>query len=354
MKSILSIFALPLILPMSRQPAAKASSPRPSPPQDERESRSTRRVSRCNAQIVRGILALVLTLSLSAQAAEKIRVITSIPELAEFTRAIGGDLVEAQSLATGVEDMHGVPMKPSFVPKLSRADIVVVIGLEAEHAFMPALIDASKNQKILPGKPGYIDCSQHITPLEIPTDISRSEGEVHPAGNPHYNLDPVLAKTIVQTICDGLSANYPEHEADFKKGCNAYLAKLDAKLAEWAELAKPLKGLKFVSYHNHWAYFTERYGLNYLGTIELKHGVEPTARHVADIITLMKAEHCSVVVREPQFSDRVPNEIAQRAGARVVKMAIMVNGVPAAKTYIDLIDYNLHSLLSAANVSPAP
>lgn len=292
------------------------------------------------------VLALLVT-ALPASAARKIRIVTTIPELAEFAREVGGDLVDAQSLATGVEDMHGVPVKPSFVPKLNRADVVILMGLEAEHAFLPALIDASKNHKIQPGTPGYIDCSAHISPLEVPSTLSRSEGEVHPAGNPHYNLDPVLGKTAVQTICEGLTLNFPEHEAAFKAGRDAYLAKLDKKIAEWQELAKPLKGIKFISYHNHWTYFSHRYGLAYLGTIELKHGIEPTAKHVANVINLMKSEQCKIVVREPQFSDQVPNQIAAQAGAKVVTLYIMAGGSPQTKTYIDLIDYNIKTLLTA-------
>ncbi len=298
-------------------------------------------------------LILLFATALPAVAARKIRVITSTPELAEFTRAVGGDLVEAESLATGVEDPHGVPMKPSFVPKLSRADIVVINGLELEHAFMPALIEASRNQKIQVGKPGYIDCSLHIAPMEVPKSLSRTEGEIHPNGNPHYTLDPVLGKSAVETICEGLTLNFPEHEAAFKAGRDAYLAKLNQKIAEWRELAKPLKGLKFISYHNEWVYFNHRYGLVYLGTIELRHGIEPTARHVADVIAMMKNEHCKVVVREPQFSDRVPNDIAARTGAKAVTLPIMVGGVPQAKTYFDLIDFNIRTLLQAQRETAA-
>ena len=89
-----------------------------------------------------------------------------------------------------------------------------------------------------------------------------------------------------------------------------------------------------------------RYGLVYLGTIELKHGIEPTARHITELVKLMKDENCKVAVREPQFSDRVPNQIAAQAGAKVVTMAIMSGG-PGAKTYIELIDHNLRALLGA-------
>lgn len=280
-------------------------------------------------------------------AAGKIRVVTSIPDLADMTREIGGSLVDVESLATGVEDPHGVPMKPSFVPRLGRADVVVVMGMENEHAYMPALLDACRNAKIQPGKPGYIDTSRDIVPLEVPKDLSRSEGEVHPAGNPHFNLDPVQGRLMVKTIAEGLARNFPEHAAEFNAGRDAYLAKLDARIAEWQEKAKPLKGVKFISYHNHWPYFSERYGLKYLGTIELRHGIEPTARHVTETIGLMKSEQCHLVVREPQFSDKVPNQIAMQSGAKVAKLAIMVGGVPEAKTYLDLIDYNLNALLAA-------
>ena len=163
-----------------------------------------------------------------------------------------------------------------------------------------------------------------------------------------FRIRLALAKTAIRTICEGLTANFPEHQKAFEAGRDAYLAKLDRKIAEWQEMAKPLQGLKFISYHNEWAYFNRRYGLVYVGTIELRHGVEPTARHIADLMTLMKTEHCRVVVREPQFSERVPSQIAAETGAALVKLPIMVGGVPQAASYFDLIEYNLKTLLGAA------
>jgi zinc/manganese transport system substrate-binding protein len=307
---------------------------------------STARGFRVTTAVV-ALLTLVWGTTIT-RAAGHIRIVTSIPDLAEFAREIGGSLVEVESLATGVEDPHGVPMKPSFVPKLSRADLLILIGLENEHAYLPALIDASRNPRIQPGKPGYIDTSRDIVPLEVPTSLSRSEGEVHPGGNPHYNLDPELGRVMVNTVFDGMAKNFPQHEAAFKAGRDAYLAKLDARIAGWRAEAAPLRGLKFISYHNHWPYFTQRYGLVYVGTIELRHGIEPTARHVAETIAHMKAEGCKLVVREPQFSDKVPNQVAAQSGARVVTLPIMVGGVPQARTYLEMIDYNIHTLLQAA------
>jgi zinc/manganese transport system substrate-binding protein len=284
---------------------------------------------------------------IASTAQAKVRVVTTLTDLADFTREVGGDLVEVRSLATGVEDTHGVPMKPSFVPLLNRADLIVLVGFDCEHAFLPALLEASKNPRIQNGNVGYVDCSKGITPVDVPKSTDHSEGDVHPYGNPHYMLDPVLAKTAIQNIYKALVATAPEHQAEFTRNRDAYLAKLDAKIAEWQEEVKPLKGMKFVSYHEHWPYFAERFGMKYFGTIELKPGIDPTARHIEELITSMKAEQVPIVVREPQFPEKVPRLIAEQAGATLVKLPIMPGGVPGTDTYIAMMDYIIKTVVAA-------
>ena len=281
-----------------------------------------------------------------AQAA-KIRVVTTLTDLADFAREIGGDHVEVFSLATGVEDTHGVPMKPSFVPVMNRADLMVSVGFGCEHAFLPALLEASKNPRIQYGKPGYVDCSPGIVPLAVPKSTDHSEGDVHPYGNPHYMLDPVLAKTAIQNICQGLVTVAPQYQADFTRNRDAYLAKLDAKIAQWQQESKALKGVQFVSYHEHWSYFAERFGLKYIGTIEVKPGIDPTPRHIENLVTEMRADHAQMVVREPQFPEKVPALIARQTGATLVKLPIMPGGVPNTSTYIEMMDYIIHTMVAA-------
>ena len=290
---------------------------------------------------------IVFTAMVAVAQPPKIRVVATLTDLADLTRNVGGEFVEVRSLATGIEDTHGVPMKPSFVPLLNRAELVVLVGFDCEHAFLPALLEASKNPRILVGKPGYVDCSKGVSPVDVPKSTDHSEGDVHPYGNPHYMLDPVLAKTAVQNICDALVAVAPEHAADFLKNRDAYLAQLDVKIAGWqAELA-PFKGTKFVSYHEHWPYFAARFGLVYYGTIELKPGVDPTPHHIENLINAMKAEHVPLVVREPQFPEKVPALIAEKTGAKLVKLPIMPGGVPNTETYIAEMDYIVHTIAGA-------
>ena len=292
-------------------------------------------------------IGMAVLLAALPASAEKVRVVTTLTDLADFTRNVGGDHVDVFSLATGIEDTHGVPMKPSFVPRLNRADLIVSVGFGCEHAFLPALLEASKNPRIQEGKPGYVDCSVGIVPMEVPKSTDHSEGDVHPYGNPHYMLDPVLAETAVKNIAAALVAIAPQYAADFTSNRDAYLAKLDAKIAEWHKEAAVLKSVKFVSYHGHWHYFAARFGMDYIGTIELKPGIDPTPRHIEALVAEMKAVHASIVVREPQFPEKVPALIAQQTGATLVKLPIMPGGVPHTDTYIEMMDYIVHTLVTA-------
>jgi zinc/manganese transport system substrate-binding protein len=282
--------------------------------------------------------------------AAKIKVVTTLTDLADFAREVGGDLVEVHSLATGVEDTHGVPMKPSFVPIMNRADLLILVGFDCEHAFLPALLEASKNPSIQLGRSGYVDCSKGIVPKDVPKSTDHYQGDVHPYGNPHYILDPVLAKTAIGNIYNALVEFAPQHQAEFTRNRDAYLAKLDAKIAEWKNELIPLKGLKFVSYHEHWPYFAERLGMVYFGTIELKPGIDPTPRHIEELIASMKADHVSIVVREPQFPEKVPKRIAEQTGANLVTLPIMPGGVPNTETYIKMMDYIMQTLVTAVQM----
>jgi zinc/manganese transport system substrate-binding protein len=294
------------------------------------------------------LFATVLLLGIClARAEAKLRVVATIPDLADMARHIGGDLLEVRSLATGVENIHSVPMKPSFVTLLNRADVVLLMGLDAEHAFLPGLLEAARNPKILPEAPGYIDCSVYITPLEVPTRIDRALGDQHPMGNPHFNLDPVSGKAMARAIADGLTRNDPAHEATFTKNLNVYLAKLDAAIARWQREAAPLRGVKLVSYHPDMIYFAERFGMEPVGNIEIRPGVDPTPGHIVTLEDRMRREGVKLVVRELYYPAGLAETIAQSTGAKLVELPAMVGGVPEAKDYLSFIDYNIRTVLKA-------
>jgi zinc/manganese transport system substrate-binding protein len=251
--------------------------------------------------------------------AQQIRVVATWPALADITKQVGKELVSVDTLATGVEDPHGVPMKPSFVPRLNRADVLILIGLDDEHAWIPALLEVAGNPKILLGRPGYIDCSVGISVLEAPTLVDRSEGDLHPKGNPHYLLDPVRAKIVAQNIATGLSRNFPQHQAAFDKNLKAYVAELDNWISRWEKMAAPLRGVKFVEYHPEWIYLADRFGMKRIGSVELKPGIEPTPNHLVELTQQIKQEKARLLIYGSQ-NPRIPQQISNETGIKVLRL----------------------------------
>ena len=294
------------------------------------------------------LAALVLSLVLAAggsAAAEKIRVVATIPDLADITRQIGKERVAVESLTLGVRDIHAIQVKPSMVTRLNQADAVVLMGLALEHAFLPALLDVAANPRISRGGIAHIDTSTGVRPLKPPKTYSRKAGDIHPRGNPHYNLDPVLGKLIARNIAEGLSKVRGEYRPFFMKNLQAYVAELDRRIPEWERMARGLNGVQFVSYHDDMAYFAKRYGMRLFGTLEVAAGIGPTPAHIVQLVERMKAARVPLVVYGTHPA-RVPQRVAQETGARLLQMPLYAGG-PGVETYIKLIDHLVTRLSEA-------
>jgi zinc/manganese transport system substrate-binding protein len=276
-----------------------------------------------------------------------LRIVATTPDLADITRQVGGDFVKVESLARGTEDIHSVPQRPSFLPKLNRADGVVLQGLEVEHAFLPALLEVAQNPRILRGRPGYLDCSEKVKVLEVPVDLSRAQGELHPLGNPHYNVDPRNGGLIADTITEGLSRLDPTHAADFGRNRDAFKKALAAKMAEWEKLIGPVRGMKAVSHHQDMTYLADFLGLQLVGTVELKPGIASTPTHLEKLAQQMKAEKVPLILREAQYTDKTARWLAQQTGARIAAVATMAGAFPDSSTYFGMIEHNFRAIVDA-------
>jgi len=292
-------------------------------------------------------LAFVLALGVAGPASAALRVVATFPDLADLAREVGGDRVSVDTLAEGGQDPHRVPVKPSFVTKLNRADALVVMGLGLESAFLPALLEVARNPRILPGSEAYVDASLYVTPLEVPTSQSRAQGEVHALGNPHFNLDPVRGKEMVRAIAEGLTRVDPEGAEVYAANAERYRALLDRKIEEWMRLAAPLRGVKVVSYHRDLVYFADRFGLEVVGEIESKPGVTATPAHLEALVARMRQTGTQLVLREVHFEPALAQRVAERAGARVVGISVLAGGLPGAESYVGLIEANLRAVLAA-------
>ncbi len=287
-------------------------------------------------------------LALAAPARAAVNVMASTEDLADLTRQVGGDKVKVESIARGYQDPHFVEAKPSFILKLAKADLLVVVGRELEIGWLPPLIQQSRNAKIQPGAEGYLDASLTAKILEIPTgQITRAMGDVHPQGNPHYWLDPGNGRRVAKAIVDKLSKMDAADAAYFQ----SRYADFDKRLAEaekrWDAQMAPYKGLKIVTYHRSWPNFTERFGLDVIGYVEPRPGIPPSPSHTIDLIGEMKRQQVKILLVEPYFDLKTPQSIARETGAKVVVMSPSVGGEKEITDYIALFDYDI-KLLAAA------
>ena len=297
------------------------------------------------------VLAALLLLPLRPASA-KVRVVSTLQDFASISDAIGGDLVETFAMAKGYQDPHFIDAKPSLVLKLSRADLLVVAGLELEIGYLPPLIDQSRNDAIHPGSRGYLDVSTGCDILQRPTEqVTRAMGDVHPYGNPHYWTDPLNGLVIARSIASKLSEIDPANQAAYSKNLAAFESRLNRKDAEWLAKMKPFAGSKIVTFHDSWPNFAKHFKLVVAGHIEPKPGIPPTPSHTLEIINLIQSQKIKAILVEPYFDSKTPKFIADKTGAAMVTAYPSVGGTPTISDYFALFDVNVAAIAAAMGES---
>ena len=279
--------------------------------------------------------------------ASPLKVVTTTPDLADLVRQVGGDRVTVDCLSRGFQDPHFVEAKPSLILKVRDADLFVETGLELEIGWAPLLIQGSRNARVQKGAKGYFDASTFITPLEVPSHVSRSEGDVHPGGNPHYLLDPRNGVLVVKGLAGKLSDLDPSGTAIYAKNAQDYTLRLNEKIADWVKRMAPVKGTGFISYHKNLIYFADLFGMIPQGEIEPKPGIPPSPSHTAELIGRMKERKIPLILTMPHFESRTPESLAKATGAQVVVIAPVPDAVPESTNYISTFDYNVSAILKA-------
>jgi ABC-type Zn uptake system ZnuABC Zn-binding protein ZnuA len=295
------------------------------------------------------VFIFLVCIATSAVYGTKINVVTTTADLKSITELIGSDKVEVSSIATGYQNPHFVDPKPSYIIKLSRADMFVTVGLDLETGWSPQLLSSSRNPKIQKGSNGYVDASVGVILLQVPSSINRGEGDIHIYGNPHYWLDPVNGKQIAKNICDGLEKISPENKAFFEANLNAFNTKIDLKLKEWTMKMLPYKGAKIIAYHNEWCYFEQRFGLVIVDFMEPKPGIPPTPTQLVKIISEVKSNAIKVIISSPYFTTSSSDVVSQQTGSKTIVLGTSVGAFDTIKDYFDLFDYNIDKLIKGLN-----
>jgi ABC-type Zn uptake system ZnuABC Zn-binding protein ZnuA len=318
---------------------------------------------------------------------EPLQVCGTTPDLGALTQEVGGDRVRLTVFVKPTEDPHFAEARPSYVRALNEADLFIQIGLDLETGYAPLLLQQARNPRILQGTQGFLDASVAIDRrLDVPTGaVDRSMGDVHAAGNPHFLLDPLRGLAVARLIAQRLAVLRPESKtyfderlADFQRRLftalvgpglaarygddvpklallyrNGKLASfLDeqrqrAELGGWLAAMLPHLGARAVDDHPIWSYFAETFGLRIVAHLEPLPGVPPTTKHLERVIEAIRAQGVRIVLASAYYDPRYARLVAESTGAKVLAMANQVEAVPAAKTYLDMVTYNVERVVSA-------
>ncbi|HEU4402041.1 MAG TPA: metal ABC transporter substrate-binding protein [Candidatus Polarisedimenticolia bacterium] len=326
---------------------------------------------------------------------DRVRVVATLPNLGSIATAVGGDRVEVTTIATGTQDAHFVDPKPSYMVKLRNASLLLINGLDLEIGWVPPLTQGARTARLIQGGPGYIDCSTGIQVVEIPTSLSRAEGDVHPYGNPHYLTDPLNAETVAGTIAEALKRIDPAstqayedgrkafvkqlHEAIFGKelvdlaggaklareaaagtldpfldGTSVGGAPLRSRLGGWLGKMQALRGKPVITYHKDYSYFANRFGIVVVDYVEPKPGIQPSAKHLEELTERLHQGVARVILTRPYVEHRSTDSLAERTGVKVVTLPLEVGGAPGATDYFRLFDYVTDQIVQAfATAAPA-
>ena len=340
-------------------------------------------------QVRIALLALLLASGLVAttgMAEAKIKVMTTLPHLSYLVKVVGGDLVESQSLAVGMQDPHYISPKPTMMKACREAGALIEVGLQLEP-WSEQVATGSGNPRIQRGQPGRIIASRGVRLLELPAEVSRAWGDIHPYGNPHIWLDPLNLKQECRNIADGLAQVSPSGAATFHKNASAFYHKIDVALfgetlvnlvggdkltrlaydrqlydflksnnykgkalmnylGGWLKQVQPIRGRKVVTYHKSWVYFGDRFSLWLRGEVEEKPGIAPGPQHQRALIERIKSEGIRSIIVDNFYDPAVPDYIARETGAKVVRVPVEVGGESGVNTYFDLITLIIRRLLA--------
>ncbi len=280
--------------------------------------------------------ALIFILLLLSFSFAQLKVVVTYPWIGELVKEIGKDKVNLHVIAKGTEDPHFVVPKPSHIAKMRNADLLIIQGASLEIGFLPPLLQQSNNPRIQPGRQGFLDLSQFVELIEKPQRVSREMGDVHPEGNPHYNLDPhnmpILARNVAERMCQLDGSNCSHYKANLEE----FLKRWNAKLKEWDGEFSKLKGTKVISYHKLYDYILNRYGIVLVGSLEPLPGIPPTAKHIESLIA--QAKEVKFILQNVYYEKRTAEYVAKRLNAKVLILPHDIDAVPEAKDLFSLFD----------------
>jgi zinc/manganese transport system substrate-binding protein len=294
-------------------------------------------------------LSLAATLASTAMPARAaVNVVTTTEGLAAVAREVGGDTVKVTALSRGIQDPHFVDANPSLAVKLRDADLLVDVGMDLEVGWLPPLVTQSRNAAIQPGGPRRLTAGNFVSPMDLPTGpVDRSQGDIHPSGNPHFLSDPRRAVPVAAAVAGRLSEIDPGNAAHYRERLQAFQAKVAAAEKGWKAQLAPLVGRSVITQHKTLTYLLDWAGLKAAGYMEPKPGVAPPPSHVASLAAVVKSAGVKGVLVESYYDRRSADQLRDLTGVKVFVIPGDVGGTREASDWFGFVDVLVKSLVQA-------
>ena len=294
------------------------------------------------------IAGAALLCSLAAHA--ELEVFACEPEWQSLAEALGGDLVQAQSATTALQDPHYIQARPSLISKLRQADLLICSGAELEVGWLPQLLAKSNNPQVRPGNPGWFEASSLVRKLEVSGTVDRALGDMHPQGNPHVQTNPHNITIIARALAERMAELDPGHAQDYANQASDFLARWNQAITRWETRAAPLRGKRVIPHHKSWVYLEDWLGLQEIVTLEPLPGVPPTATHLGEILHLVGADGggADYIIRAPYQGDKPSLWLSERTGIPALVLPLSVGGTEKATDLFGMFDDILDRLLAAS------
>lgn len=268
-------------------------------------------------------------------------VLTTLPDLADWVREVGGDSLTVRSLLAGGEEPHSYEPSPIDAEQVKKARLVVRIGLGFDE-WLDGLIQNARNKSLR-----ILTVAEGVEVIKDQDVAEHGEGHfhTHKEGNPHIWLDPEVAKQTVQRVRDILTEFNPERGEFYHKRCERYLKLVDSTVAELQKATQKLTNRRFVAMHESWPYFCRAFGFEMVRAIEPLPGQEPSAKDLAQLVELVRREKVRAIVVEPQHNRDLADALARETGAKVLVLASITGSLPEVSDYVSLLKYDVTSLV---------
>jgi zinc/manganese transport system substrate-binding protein len=290
-----------------------------------------------------------LLLIAPAIANAEVRVFACEPEWAALAEEIGGDLVDAYAATTALQDPHYIQARPSLIARVRQADLVICSGAQLEIGWLPALLQKANNRRVMPGSEGYLEASSFVLRLDATGSVDRSQGDIHPLGNPHIQTDARNVLAVARALTARLSKIDTINTKSYENKLKLFIANWTAALERWEARAEPLRGKRIITHHKSWVYLERWLGLEEVANLEAIPGLPPTATHLSRLLDRFADGGADVIIRSP-YQDARPSEwLAERSGLPAIMLPLTVGGSERATNLYTWFDDIIERLLEATD-----